>query len=413
MDTIELRIKELDRLVIINQVMHRQMTQIEASEALKISSRQIRRLVERVKIEGHTGVKPRHKGGNRLHSNSFKERIMDIMSAKYSDFGPTFATEKLMEEGYKINKETLRKWMIEKGLWKGKKRKDIRLHQSRKRRPRFGELVQIDGSHHDWFEGRRPKCCLLVFIDDATSRIIGLRFEESETTLGYMRLVKEHVQSFGRPIAYYSDRHSIFKTTREGAIDGKYPDTQFVRALRELNIESICAHSPQAKGRVERANQTLQDRLIKEMRLKGISTIEEANAYLPEFIKKHNNRFSVQSLDEENAHRNNLFTDEKLNQILSIQTKRTLSKNLEFSFDAKAYQVTTPNVSNRLKHKAVTICQMMDGALNVTRENMNLLVKILPMQRKNFEADTKEINDVVDMIIFRNPMKQDFKIANL
>jgi len=162
--------------------------------------------------------------------------------------------------------------MMEVGLWKGRSRQKARIHQSRDRRPRFRELVQIDGSPHDWFESRAPKCCLLVMIDDATSRLIFMRFEESETTFGYMRCVSgSHLKRYGRPVAYYSDRHSIFKTTREQCVDRMLQDTQLHRALKDLKIDLICANSPQAKGRVERANSTLQDRLIKEMRLKGIS----------------------------------------------------------------------------------------------------------------------------------------------
>ncbi len=173
---------------------------------------------------------------------------------------PTFAAEKLNAcEGLKLSKETLRQWMIAAGIWKKRTRKKAySIHQSRERRTRFGELVQIDGSHHDWFEGRGPKCCLLVFVDDATSRIIGLHFDKSETTLGYMHLIQQHLKHYGRPLAYYSDKHGIFKVTKKGA-NGKDQDTQLHRALKTLQIELICAHSSQAKGRVERNNQTLQD----------------------------------------------------------------------------------------------------------------------------------------------------------
>ena len=386
----EIRTRELDKFIIIKQVIDKKMTQREAALSLKISDRQIRRLLLRIKTEGIEGIKSKYKGGNRLLSNNIKEKVMSLVCDKYYDFGPTFAVEKLSEEGFKISKETLRKWMMEEGLWKRKCRKDIRLHALRERRPRFGELVQIDGSHHDWFEGRSEKCCLLVFIDDATSKIIGLRFEEAEITLGYMRLVKEHILTFGRAVAYYSDRHSIFKTTRSEMIDGRYEDTQFKRALRELNIDLICAYSPEAKGRVERANQTLQDRLIKEMRLLGINTIEDANKYLPEFIKKHNNKFAVKSEKEEDAHRINILNTEKLNQILSIQTERKLSKNLEFSYESKGYQITTPNVVNRLRFKSIKVCQTLNNDLNIFKDDMKLDFKILPQKRKTYEAGSQK-----------------------
>ena len=241
----------MDKILIINQVKNGNMTQQEAGQQLNLSTRQVRRLLSRFCKEGAVGIKSKHKGGNRSISVDLKQKILTAVRERYHDFGPTFAAEKLLEiEGLKISKESLRQWMISENLWKGRKRKQARIHQCRERRPRFGELVQIDGSHHDWFEGRCAKCCLLVFIDDATSKILGLRFEPRETTLGYMRLIKETVDFYGRPLAYYNDKHAIFKTTRDE--DNLFKDTQLRRALRSLHIEDICAHTPQAKGRVER-----------------------------------------------------------------------------------------------------------------------------------------------------------------
>lgn len=235
---------EMDRLCILRQVKERQLTQEEAGENLGLTSRQIRRLLKRVEEHGIQGVKRNKTLGNRSFSKDFKTLVMAEVKTNYADFGPTFASEKLLERnGLSINRETLRQWMVEEGLWKKRARKPARIHQSRERRPRFGELIQIDGSHHDWFEGRAPKCCLLVFIDDATSKILTLRFEESETTLGYLRCLKEHLHTYGRPLAYYSDKHSIFKTTRKDCVDGRLADTQVHRALRELQIELVCAHS--------------------------------------------------------------------------------------------------------------------------------------------------------------------------
>ncbi len=333
---------ELDKLLIISQVKNRTLTQHEAGQQLNLSSRQVRRLLARFCNEGAVGIKSKHRGGNRLLSTDFKHHVLAAVRERYHDFGPTFAAEKLELEGLKVSKETLRKWMMADGLWNGRSRKQAKIHQFRERRARFGELVQIDGSPHDWFEGRAPKCCLLVFIDDATSKILGLRFEESETTMGYMRLIKETVEVYGRPLAYYNDKHAIFKTTRDG--DGIFEDTQLIRALRSLQIEDICANSPQAKGRVERSNQTLQDRLVKEMRLKGISSIEEANAYVPEFIGDYNSRFSVEAKNIEDAHLKLHHDQASLKRILSIHTTRKLTKNLEFSLDCKKYQIKTRGV---------------------------------------------------------------------
>lgn len=391
---------ELDRLLVINQVKDRVLTQSEAGARLGLSQRQVRRLSRRFQIEGPQGIKSKHKGGNRLFSKEFKEEILKIVREKYKDFGPKFASEKLeQEEGLKINKETLRQWMMVDGLWKGRLRTKARIHQSRERRSRFGELVQIDGSPHDWFEGRAPKCCLLVSIDDATSKLVGLHFDQSETTLGYMELVKQHIESYGRPVTYYSDKHSIFKTTREQSLDRRLKDTQFRRALRSLQIELICAHSPQAKGRVERANKTLQDRLVKELRLRNISSIEDANAYLPEFIKDYNERFSVKASSNQDAHRP-LFHDAKaLKQILSIHTERKLSQNLEFSLNRKIYQIITPTTGYRLRHKVVTICGHLDGSEEIICDHKPLAFKVFPSKETVLIVDTKELNATVDFFV--------------
>ena len=393
----------MDRLIILQQVKDRILTQEEAGKRLGITTRQIRRLLVRIHKEGLPGVKSKHKGGNRLFAPEFKVQILKTVSERYQGFGPTLASEKLKEvEGLKINKETLRQWMILANLWQGRSRKRARIHQSRERRARFGELVQIDGSHHDWFEGRAQKCCLLVFIDDATSRILGLFFHESETKIAYMALVEQHIKAYGRPLAYYSDRHSIFKTTREHSVDGRFEDTEFRRALRELSIELICAHSSQAKGRVERANQTLQDRLVKELRLRGICSIAEANTYVPEFIKDYNQRFGVVPISIENAHRDLHFDSATLRRILSVHTQRKLSKNLEFSLDHKIYQIITPTTGYRLRHKAITLCEHIDGTQEVICGKQLLAFKILEARSTVHMADTKELNLIVDRLVKEN-----------
>ena len=253
--------QELKRIQVIRQVIDKKCTQQAATKDLGLSKRQVIRLVQAVLKDGDNALlsKQRGKPSNRAHAPEFKLRIKDIVQQHYSDFGPTFAAEKLLDfNKIRINKETLRQWMSEWGLWQAKPKKVLKLQQGRVRRPSFGELIQIDGSHHDWFEGRGDKCCLLVFIDDATSRIVGLRFEEEETTAGYFTLCRSTLERYGRPLAYYSDKFGVFRVNHK---DQEEKETQLGRALRELGIELICAHSPQAKGRVERANGTLQDRL--------------------------------------------------------------------------------------------------------------------------------------------------------
>lgn len=391
---------ELDRIVVLKETKEGFLTQKEAGERLALSERQIRRLLKRLACST-TGVKSKNKGGNRAFQETFKVLVLGTVRDRYYDFGPTFAAEKLKSsEGIRINKETLRQWMMEAGLWKGRTRKQSRIHQRRERRLRFGELVQIDGSHHDWFEGRGQKCCLLVFIDDATSKIIGMRFEPTETTFGYMRLMEEHLKTYGKPLAYYSDKHSIFKTTREHCVDGRLQPTQLHRALTTLQIELICAHSSQAKGRVERVNLTLQDRLVKELRLAGINTIEAANTFVPTFLDLHNLRFAVEAAHPEDAHRPLHQTPEVLKRILSIHSERKLSKNLEFSFNTNSYQITTPGKGYRLQHSAVTVYEHMDGSQEVLLGGLQpLTFKVLPkLHTEPREVDTKDINPLMDQL---------------
>lgn len=394
-------VEEMDKLLLLNKVRDRILTQSEAAKALRISERQVRRLVKRTADEGAIGIKSKAKGGNRAFDAEFKQSVIEIVRNKYHDFGPTLSSEMLEKhDGLKINKETLRLLMMEAGIWKGRSRKQARIHQSRERRSQFGELVQIDGSHHDWFEGRAPKCCLLVFIDDATSRLVGLRFEPTETTLGYMNLIQDHLTSYGRPLAYYSDKHSIFKTTREHCIDGRLEPTQLHRALNTLKIELICAHSSQAKGRVERANKTLQDRLIKEMRLRGISSIEQANAFMPEFIKAYNAKFARVPADPQDAHRPLLHERNALRQVLSVQTARKLSKNLEFSLHRKTYQITSQGKGYRLRHKTVTVCEHVDSTQEVFAGEQKLEFRVYQEKgNQPYIADTKDLNHLMDHII--------------
>ena len=237
-------------------------------------------------VSGHRG-----KTSGNARSSSMRQAVLSLVRERYRDFGPTLASEKLLElHGESISREALRRWMIADGLWQSKPRRKARIHPRRPRRPGFGELVQIDGSPHDWFEGRAEPCTLIVFIDDATSRLLALRFVPAETTQAYMETLAEYLDQHGRPVALYSDKHSIFRVNhpqREGEL------TQFSRALKTLDIQSIHAHTPQAKGRVEKANQTLQDRLVKEMRLQGICDQDTANAFVPTFIRQYNARFAV------------------------------------------------------------------------------------------------------------------------
>jgi hypothetical protein len=258
--------KELDRLEILGRVLEHRLTQRKAADQLGLSLRQVERLCRALRRSGAAGLVSRQRGrpSNRRLPAALRERALELVLERYSDFGPPLACEKLTElHGLVVSRETLRGWMIEAGVWIPRSRRPRRVHQPRNRRSALGELVQIDGCDHAWFEGRGPKCTLLVYVDDATSRLMELRFVASESAFDYFTSTRAYLERFGKPVAFYSDKASIFRVASPG--NSKRPGvTQFGRALSELNIDIICANTPQAKGRVERSHLTLQDRLVKE-----------------------------------------------------------------------------------------------------------------------------------------------------
>jgi transposase len=325
--------READRVAVIREVVERRLPQSEAARRLGVGVRQVKRLVRRYRERGAAGFASSRRGRapNNAIDAGVRRAVLDLVRERYEDFGPTFACEKLAEEhGRRLSAETLRVWMIEDGLWEAKPRRAIREHPSRPRRDCPGDLVQIDGSPHDWFEGRGPRCTLIVYVDDATSGLLAAGFHAAETTEAYMRTTRAHLASHGRPVAYYSDRCGVFRVNRR---DREGEPTQFVRALGTLDIESIHAGSPQAKGRVERANRTLQDRLVKEMRLRGVCGMEAGNAYLPAFMADYNKRFAVPPRNPADAHRAVLHDERELDLILCEQHARKVTRNLSISFE--------------------------------------------------------------------------------
>ena len=338
----------------------REITQVAAAKQLKLSTRHLRRLMPLYKAKGQEGLRPKHTSprvSNNRISDQVRQEVLQLLKTRYHDFKPTFAHEKLTEQhGFTFSVEWLRQFMMEHQLWKGQPTRVGHIHQSRTRRPALGELVQIDGSHHNWFEDRAPPCCLIVFVDDATGAIMALNFAEQETTQAYFQACEKHFAQHGRPLSYYSDKHSIFRVNIKEAQSGN-GETQFGRAMRELGIELICANTPQAKGRVERMNSTLQDRLIKEMRLRGISTIPTANNFLPHFIEDYNRKFPVQPAHSHNAHRQALPNDDALNLIFSEQSTRKLSSQLQFSYKNVIYQIQTNKPSLSMRRANVTVCE--------------------------------------------------------
>lgn len=361
--------KEFNRIDVIKDVFDRKLRQIDAARKLSLSRRQIQRLVNRYKEQGIAGLVSLKRGvpSNRRYPDSMRLHALSLIRDNYHDFGPTFAAEKLRERhDIHLSHETVRQWMMVEGLWIPRAAKSPRIHQPRARRECLGELVQLDGSEHDWFEGRSPYCCLLVFIDDATSRILHLHFCDSESTFSYMASTKSYLEKHGKPVAFYTDKHGVFRVNHPNAKDSEKEHlTQFGRALNELNIDLFCADTPQAKGRVERANRTLQDRLIKEMRLAGINTIEEANAWIPEFIDDHNRRFSVSPKCSKDLHRPLRETEDELYDIFSWQETRVLSKSLTMQYDKVRYVVEPNPTTEKLIGKAVIVHDYPDGGLAV------------------------------------------------
>jgi transposase len=404
--------EELGRLSVVQKIVDKSLTQVLAAKQLGLTDRQIRRLVKEYKLDGAEGLVSKQRGqiSNHKYSAEKIDTIKRLVATHYYDFGPKFAAEKLDEKhGIKVSKETLRQWMIDWGLWKAKRQNQAQIHPQRERRDCFGELTQIDGSPHPWFEERGPKCCLLVAIDDATSELCSLHFESTETTAGYFKLMHQYIVNYGIPLATYSDKHGIFRINLPTAKEDT--ETQFGRAARQLGIEVICANTPQAKGRVERVNKTLQDRLVKEMRLLGISDIETANAYLPTYMKDHNKRFAVEPQCLEDAHRKELPTDEEMNLIFSYQDERIISKNLEISYEKMIYQIKTNTKGYRLRHSIVTVCKDLNDIITLVCQGKILDYTCHDRARRNAAiVDSKQIGSKVDLI--KNNVKKYTPPAN-
>jgi transposase len=394
--------EERERSHLVRQTQEKQLSQRQASERLGIGVRQFKRLVRSWKQQGDAGLVSRQRGrasNNRLAPGE-RERIAELLRDKYPDFGPTLAVEKLLErDGIAVSAETVRQMQIAMDLWRPKRRRPKRVFQLRERRPRFGELIQIDGSPHAWLEDRGPRCTLIVFIDDATSRLTALHFAPSETTRAYLEALRSHVLAHGRPLAFYSDRHGIFRVNAKDAAsgDGK---TEFGRVAERLAIEPIHARTPQAKGRVERSNQTLQDRLVKEMRLRGIATMAEAEAYLPEFMVTWNQKFAVDPRDASSAHRPWAGSAGDLDAMLARREERVLSKALTFRAGGSMYCVKTSGPGTALRRARVTLLHYMDGSMRVHYKDRILACtayKTLPVVSE--AEDEKTIDARVDRLV--------------
>ena len=410
--TLTMSNREIDRLGVINNVITGRLTWTEAGDQLNLSDRQIGRLCVQVRKKGKIGIIHglRGKPSNHKLESGLLEEAMALVKSKYSDFGPTFANEQLEEvHGLHLSVFVLRRAMIKEGLRRAKKYKP-KHREWRQRRSCVGELVQLDGSDHDWFEGRGPKCVLLVFIDDATSRILYARFVTVEDTLNLMDATKAYLLINGRPIAWYVDKDSIYKINRQADIDEELRDeqplTQFTRVMMELGITVIPANSPQAKGRVERGFGTHQDRLVKELRLAGISTMEKANIFLTEFyVPKHNARFAVAPENNTNAHRP-LLKQHCLEEILSLRTERIVANDYTVRKDNRFFQLLADQPV-RVKPKDKVLVEMrLDGSRHLRFKDEYLNFKdIAKPPYRPFYAGKKEVVSAVGLPRFNKPAK--------
>ena len=370
-DMITMSRREAKRLHILHQALDEKITQIEAAGLIGISDRQIRRMIKRIRAEGDKGISHRSRGkaSNHRIPRKVKERAVKLFRKEYHDFNLAHATEKLFEvHGITINDETLRLWLNEAEI-PYKKRKVKKHRQRRERKAYFGELVQIDGSHHDWFEGRGPVCVFMGYIDDATNTVHG-RFYDYEGTMPAMDSMKRYIKQYGIPKSVYLDKHTTYKSwaepTIEEQLNDQKPMSHFEKSLAELVIEVIHANSPQAKGRVERLFKTLQDRLVREMRLLGIKSVDEANAFLTDYLPKHNRRFKKPAASKSELHRPAPHSRE-LDRILCIKEERTVKNDFTIAHNGTLYQI-----EQATRAKKVTVEARLDGSLHVTYKGQDL-----------------------------------------
>lgn len=364
--TVTLSMRDLDRLKCIQAVTDGELKCGRAAERLGLTARQVRRLVLRYRQEGPIGLvsRHRHRPSNHRLKATVATTVVQILRERYADFGPTLAAEKLRAcHGIDLAKETVRRLQMEAGMWIPRRLRPPRIQQPRARRACPGELVQIDGCDHRWFEDRAPACTALVYVDDATSRLMIVHFTTVESTFAYFEATRLYLERYGKPMAFYSDKASVFRVNKAAAIQGD-GHTQFGRALYELNIDGICANTPAAKGRVERAHKTLQDRLVKELRLQGISSAEAANAYMPTFIAEYNGRFAKAPRGSHDAHRA-VRDDENLDLIFAWREQRKVTQNLTLHYDRKMYLLEDSPQTRRLIQKYIDVVQYPDGRIEL------------------------------------------------
>lgn len=382
---------ELARFEVLRDLDQQRLTVSAAAQLLRLERRQVFRLLKVYRAEGAPGLVSKRRGrpSNRRRPAALRGNALALIRERYWDFGPTLAAEKLGElHGIVLGRETARQWMIADGLWLDRKQRIKRVHQPRARRECVGELVQIDGCEHWWFEDRGPQCTLLVFVDDATGRLMHLQFVESESTFAYFHATRAYLEAWGKPVAFYSDKHSVFRVNHSGALGGDGM-TQFGRALDALGIEIICANSSQAKGRVERAHKTLQDRLVKELRLAGVCTLAAANALLPAFIADYNTRFAKTAANGKDLHRP-LRASDDLEDAFAWKEERTLSKALTLQYDKVIFILAPSEQAKAAIGKRVTVLDYPDGRLAIRYRGVDLPYATMDKLRQVSQAEIVE-----------------------
>jgi hypothetical protein len=394
--------RDLQRIEVLSKVIDGRMTLVSAAHVLGLSERQVRRLLERIRTGGAASI--RHKAIGRPSNNRISDGIRDyavtLVRECYADFGPTLASEMLAErDGLRVSRETLRRWMSGAGLWLSRKQRRT-FHRPRLRREAYGELVQIDGSDHRWFEDRSDPCSLLVFIDDATGKLMQLRFARSESAFSYFEALALYLRDHGAAVAFYSDKHSVFRVAKKDAKGGQGM-TQFGRALCELNIEILCANSSQAKGRVERMNRTLQDRLVKALRLARINDMEAGNAFLASFMDRYNARFAIVPARPDDLHRPMNLAPDRLSEILCKREQRYVGAQLTFSFERQRIMLEESEVTRGLVGRYVETYAFADGRLEVRWKGYSLPYTVFDKDQRVTHAaitENKRLGDVLAYI---------------
>ncbi|CAB3671332.1 ISNCY family transposase [Trinickia soli] len=375
-ERITMTMRELDRFKVIQDVVDGKLQPWRAADRLELTTRQIRRLAARFREHGPAGLVSGHrsKPGNRRLDGDLAARVLAIIRDRYADFGPTLACEKLWEcHGIRLAKETVRRLMTEAGFWVPRRQRPPKVYQPRARRACLGELIQIDGSDHRWFEDRAPACTLLVYVDDATSRLMHVYFTASESTFSYFEATRAYLERYGKPGAFYSDKASVFRSTAAGKTGSSV--THFGRAMYELNIDTFCANSSSAKGRVERAHLTLQDRLVKELRLRNISTVAEANAWAPSFMAAYNARFAKPPKSSFDAHRP-LRDDEDLDLLMTWRETRRVTKSLTVQYDRVMYLLEDTLPNRKLIGRYIEVWEYPDGRIEIRADD-----RVLPYRQ--------------------------------